>query len=681
VSIVSREAGLNFGAALGPAGTSSPVTSVFTRTGDVVAANGDYSVSQVTGAAPLASPTFTGVPAAPTATVGTNTTQLATTAFVQANHGVSSVFGRTGAVTAQSGDYTVSQVTGAALLNNTLDWVNVVQQFGADPTGVSDSSTAFQNALTAIKNAGGGVLYIPAGNYLINTGLTYSSANTLYIVGDGSGVSNIRGNNSSASVTYLSVTSCNNFAMFNLSFLNNQNSPAFSDPNINVQLNSVTRGSFRNVAMQTGTANRINQGIVLSACTYIDIDDCDIRAYVNGLYITGASAVITVRASTFSTTSGSGVSSAAAILADSTLQTLHLNGLVLNGGDRGILWQGGTGANPAFGWFYDVEVNNTAVSGMDFETGAEIWMNGCWLSNLTQPGLVPGLIFGASFDGNAYLEQCTFQGWSGHSVQILGGSGYDFNGCVFGNDSKNASNTYDEINIASGVNFTTIRGCHFNTDPFYGVGATHPRSAVFITSGAGETIIEGCTAAAASNYGTAAIVDFTDNAVRKGNIGIGFPESVAGVGNTVTGTSFAALSGNPTIPIRDAQVGSTYKITAFGHGTQATGTSVNLSLRATYGGGLGAFTAGTNPGAGAAFTWSYSAYITVTATGASGSLNLFDNFQWNGVSTYHSNVTVALNSTVTNVIGLFADWASTTGTPTITCDSYLIERLPNLPLS
>jgi hypothetical protein len=34
--------------------------------------------------APLASPTFTGTPAAPTAAAGTNTTQLATTAFVQA---------------------------------------------------------------------------------------------------------------------------------------------------------------------------------------------------------------------------------------------------------------------------------------------------------------------------------------------------------------------------------------------------------------------------------------------------------------------------------------------------------------------------------------------------------------------------------------------------------------------
>lgn len=40
--------------------------------------------TQLNAKAPLASPTFTGTPAAPTAAVGTNTTQLATTAFVNA---------------------------------------------------------------------------------------------------------------------------------------------------------------------------------------------------------------------------------------------------------------------------------------------------------------------------------------------------------------------------------------------------------------------------------------------------------------------------------------------------------------------------------------------------------------------------------------------------------------------
>lgn len=47
-------------------------------------ARGDHVHASDTSRAPLASPTFTGTPAAPTAAVGTNTTQLATTAFVQA---------------------------------------------------------------------------------------------------------------------------------------------------------------------------------------------------------------------------------------------------------------------------------------------------------------------------------------------------------------------------------------------------------------------------------------------------------------------------------------------------------------------------------------------------------------------------------------------------------------------
>lgn len=63
---------------------TAPVTSVFGRTGDVVAANGDYDVSEVTGAAPLASPTFTGDPKAPTPAPGDDDTSIATSAFVKA---------------------------------------------------------------------------------------------------------------------------------------------------------------------------------------------------------------------------------------------------------------------------------------------------------------------------------------------------------------------------------------------------------------------------------------------------------------------------------------------------------------------------------------------------------------------------------------------------------------------
>lgn len=47
---------------------AGPVSSVFGRNGDVVAESGDYTVSQVTGAAPSASPTFTGTVTGPAGT-------------------------------------------------------------------------------------------------------------------------------------------------------------------------------------------------------------------------------------------------------------------------------------------------------------------------------------------------------------------------------------------------------------------------------------------------------------------------------------------------------------------------------------------------------------------------------------------------------------------------------------
>ena len=51
--------------------------------------------TQIDTKAPTASPTFTGTPAAPTASTGTDTTQIATTAFVQ-NHGITQTSGNPG---------------------------------------------------------------------------------------------------------------------------------------------------------------------------------------------------------------------------------------------------------------------------------------------------------------------------------------------------------------------------------------------------------------------------------------------------------------------------------------------------------------------------------------------------------------------------------------------------------
>lgn len=107
------------------------VVTVAGRTGSVT-----LTVSDVSGAAPLASPALTGTPTAPTATAGTNTTQIATTAFVTsaigslAPGGVTSFNTRTGAITLTTAD--VTNAGGAPIAS---------PAFTGNPTAPTQTST------------------------------------------------------------------------------------------------------------------------------------------------------------------------------------------------------------------------------------------------------------------------------------------------------------------------------------------------------------------------------------------------------------------------------------------------------------------------------------------------------------------------------------------------------------
>lgn len=96
-------------------GFNAGVTSFNSRVGAVVLTTADVTA---VGGALLASPALSGTPSGPTATAGTNTTQLATTAFVTQAiaalpTAVASFNGRTGAITFQASD--ISAVGGALL--------------------------------------------------------------------------------------------------------------------------------------------------------------------------------------------------------------------------------------------------------------------------------------------------------------------------------------------------------------------------------------------------------------------------------------------------------------------------------------------------------------------------------------------------------------------------------------
>lgn len=160
--------------------TVGSVASFNGRTGAVVLTANDVSAA---GGLSNPSPIMTGSPTAPTASPGTNSTQVATTAFVAAAiiaaGGVSSFNTRSGAVTLQASDLGAAvggpflplsggtvggalTVTGALTANGQAN-LNGVTQFGSAPYGIFDARGCLNigpSALASPANAAPGTLFV-----------------------------------------------------------------------------------------------------------------------------------------------------------------------------------------------------------------------------------------------------------------------------------------------------------------------------------------------------------------------------------------------------------------------------------------------------------------------------------------------------------------------------------------
>ena len=313
--------------------------------------------------------------------------------------------------------------------------------------------------------------------------------------------------------------------MQDFSILTDVNASSFTTQQIGVHLTSVPTACIERVVMQTGLAgNRINQGFVLDSCVNVNFDHCDLRCYVNGIVAKGSTAAVQVTDTVFSNNSGSGAATLALSSWKTHPQTLGLTNVLINGGDNGMIWTSTTGgANPAFASFNNVQVNNVLQDGFVFDNGSEVWLNQCWVSVHPNTSYAQtGMLFGANFQGEVYMSQCTFQAFSGHSLFILGGKGYNLSQCTFGFGPKATANTYDEINVGNPVDRLTINGCHFNVDVYNGLSGTNPaRSAITIDSSTTNVLISGSQSQPAASYASGkALRDFSSSAVVTGCIGL-----------------------------------------------------------------------------------------------------------------------------------------------------------------
>lgn len=137
------------GTASGSAGGTGAVASVFGRTGAVTAQTGDYSFSQIAGTLGMSKggTNQTAWTAGRCVQVSADGTRLESAGTNCATGSVASVFGRTGSVTAQAGDYSFLQISGVAGL-------------GQGGTGGSTAATARTNLLPAYAGQSGRCLKV-----------------------------------------------------------------------------------------------------------------------------------------------------------------------------------------------------------------------------------------------------------------------------------------------------------------------------------------------------------------------------------------------------------------------------------------------------------------------------------------------------------------------------------------
>ena len=165
----------------GSVSTGAPVVaSVFGRTGVVMAVAGDYSVAQITGAAPLASPTFTGTVTLPDGTTNTSsgftlakalTLPSGSTATTPATSDSSTKIATTAWVNAQGYGMGSGNVSGPASSVNS----DIVTFSGTNGKTIQDSGTALSALAPAASPTLTGTVTLPDGSTVSSGAWSLSS--------------------------------------------------------------------------------------------------------------------------------------------------------------------------------------------------------------------------------------------------------------------------------------------------------------------------------------------------------------------------------------------------------------------------------------------------------------------------------------------------------------------------
>ena len=264
------------------------------------------------GFAGLASPTFTGTPAAPTASTGTNTTQIATTAFVQ------------------------TEVT--ALIDSAPSTLNTLNELAAALGDDANFSTTVTNSIATKLPLAGGTI---TGNVTYNDSVKalFGNGSDLQIFHDGS-ANYIQGNSNlnitTANGSDFSITAVNNGAV--TVYYDGSAKLATTSTGVNVTGTAVTDGVtvdgtldieevYEKVTTQTSTTGTIT---------------FDTTAQAVELYTANQTANRTINFSNVNANLAIGQSLTVAVLMTQGSTPYYLNAYQVDGSAVTPKWQGGS---------------------------------------------------------------------------------------------------------------------------------------------------------------------------------------------------------------------------------------------------------------------------------------------------------------------------------------------------
>jgi hypothetical protein len=577
------------------------------------------------------------------------------------------------------------------------NWYDVTD-YGAAGNRTTDDAPAIGSAITACIAGGGGTVYFPGGtngHYLINEPIAVSTTVPISFLGDNAkGTWNDTPGASaiccgfvptSTAATYYAV-SCITPSGFTAPAFNMSNMLVLADGENTLGATVEFSGIFTcglwdstltNVSVGNGLGNGFNTGVHMAKMFGGLLENCNAIAGNQQGFWMDDGAGIEVSDSGFTSVVGNGYGN---IRMDNNAGTLRIRNCVSIQGDRGLYVPDGSVS--AFIFIYDYEINNPRVEGIGLYGGSELWADQLWFTQAGEPNttLRNNITFGEDYTGYVNIVNSALGSSTGHNVSIEGGSGYSFTGCSFGDASSYSSGDYDCLNVGANCNgAVSVSNCHFGMDPYSGVGDA--RSAVYTNGDAGGPVVLTGNMFAPTGWGTAIVMDYANQVVAHGNSGWKHEVQTTTSQFTANTASWEDLTPPYAINPYEATIGDVYRLVAWGDGTMASGTAVNLDIEGQLGGNAVGYSilSGAVIGAGNGFHWKCTIDLVVTGNGvASPGLN----FTWGesvtstvnnqNASTASNPSGVSFNQDTGTSCFLQAQWASTAGSPDIICrGSYL----------